>query len=254
MEELYGFHSSATTAVYSMDTQPAADNMLSPPGNYPAGFPSHTAAATAFAEHMFGSGQLLSGSSGISDADSMVAEIQRGGCEEEVSSAIRAKIASHPLYPKLLQAYIDCQKVGAPPEIAKMLDEISGESDVCKRTALVPTCLGADPELDHFMETYCDLLLKYKSDLSKPFDDATTFLNNIKTQLSHLCNGAGMREPKVQVLKEDILVEAYDWLDLEDHWQALCPSVNCMIKRFFYFYFATLGYFSHTFTAFLSTG
>ncbi|EOY20766.1 PREDICTED: homeobox protein knotted-1-like 6 [Theobroma cacao] len=188
MEELYGFHSSATTAVYSMDTQPAADNMLSPPGNYPAGFPSHTAAATAFAEHMFGSGQLLSGSSGISDADSMVAEIQRGGCEEEVSSAIRAKIASHPLYPKLLQAYIDCQKVGAPPEIAKMLDEISGESDVCKRTALVPTCLGADPELDHFMETYCDLLLKYKSDLSKPFDDATTFLNNIKTQLSHLCN------------------------------------------------------------------
>ena len=105
MEELYGFHSSATTAVYSMETQP--ENVLSPPGNYP-GFPSQ---AAAFAEHVFGSGQLLSGSSGISDADSMVAEIQRGSSEEEVSSAIRAKIASHPLYPELLQAYIDCQKV-----------------------------------------------------------------------------------------------------------------------------------------------
>jgi hypothetical protein len=31
--------------------------------------------------------------------------------QEEASCAIRAKIASHPLYPKLLEAYIDCQKV-----------------------------------------------------------------------------------------------------------------------------------------------
>ncbi|XP_022735634.1 homeobox protein knotted-1-like 6 [Durio zibethinus] len=182
MEELCGFHSSATTAAYSMETQ--TENVLSPPGKHP-GFPSQ---AVAFPEHVFGSGQLLSGSSGISDADSMVAEIQRGGSEEEVSSAIRAKIASHSLYPKLLQAYIDCQKVGAPPGIAKMLDEIDGGSDVSKRSDIVPSCLGADPELDHFMETYCEMLVKYKSDLSKPFDEATTFLNSIKTQLSHLCN------------------------------------------------------------------
>ncbi|XWS48183.1 hypothetical protein CRYUN_Cryun13aG0051500 [Craigia yunnanensis] len=160
MDELYGFHSSATTAVYSMETQ--AENVLSPPGNYPV-FPSQ---AAAFPEHVFGSGQLLSGSTGISDCDSMVAEIQRGVSEEEVSSLIRAKIASHPLYPNLLRAYIDCQKVGAPPGIAKVLDEISGESE----------------------ETYFEMLVKYKSDLSKPFDEATTFLNNIKTQLSHLCN------------------------------------------------------------------
>ena len=105
MEELYGFRSSATTAVYSMETQ--AENVLCPPGNYPV-FPSQ---AAAFPEHVFGSLQLLSGSTGISDCDSMVAEIQRGGSEAEVSSAIRAKIASHPLYPKLLQAYVDFQKV-----------------------------------------------------------------------------------------------------------------------------------------------
>lgn len=47
----------------------------------------------------------------MSDDASMVAQIQRVGSEEDVSSAIRAKIASHPFYPKLLQAYIDCQKV-----------------------------------------------------------------------------------------------------------------------------------------------
>lgn len=56
--------------------------------------------------------QMFSGtsSSAISDA----ASIQRNnstGSEDDISSAIRAKIASHPLYPKLLQAYIDCQKV-----------------------------------------------------------------------------------------------------------------------------------------------
>lgn len=31
--------------------------------------------------------------------------------EEESSNAIKAKISSHPLYPKLLEAYFDCQKV-----------------------------------------------------------------------------------------------------------------------------------------------
>jgi len=65
--------------------------------------------------------------SSVSDAASMGAELhqkqqqQSGGVgvgdhsnrnnSEEVSCAIRAKIASHPLYPKLLEAYIDCQKV-----------------------------------------------------------------------------------------------------------------------------------------------
>lgn len=75
---------------------------------------------------LYGSEQFGSGSSGISDAAStVVAELHRNNnnsnantnanannsSEDEVSSAIRTKIASHPLYPKLLQTYIDCQKV-----------------------------------------------------------------------------------------------------------------------------------------------
>ena len=50
--------------------------------------------------------------------------------------------------------------------------------------------MGADPELDEFMETYCDVLVKYKSDLARPFDEATAFLNNIEMQLNTLCNDA----------------------------------------------------------------
>ncbi|KAH7510611.1 hypothetical protein FEM48_ZijujUnG0107300 [Ziziphus jujuba var. spinosa] len=84
----------------------------------------------------FGSDPIFSGSSStaaVSDEASMVvaAEIQRGtsSVDDEVSRVIREKIASHPLYPKLLQAYIDCQKVGAPPEIAGLLDEIRRENE-----------------------------------------------------------------------------------------------------------------------------
>jgi len=41
-------------------------------------------------------------------------------------------------------------QVGAPPEIASLLDEIRRENDICKRD-VVSTYLGADPELDEFM-------------------------------------------------------------------------------------------------------
>ncbi|KAK4357513.1 hypothetical protein RND71_023123 [Anisodus tanguticus] len=110
--------------------------------------------------------------------------------DEDGSNIIKAKIVSHPYYPKLLDAYIDCQKVGVPPEIANLLEEIRQQNDFRKPNA-TSICIGADPELDEFMETYCDKLLKYKSDLSRPFDEATTFLNKIELQLSDLCKDDG---------------------------------------------------------------
>ncbi|KAL5759861.1 hypothetical protein ACOSP7_018370 [Xanthoceras sorbifolium] len=138
----------------------------------------------------FGSDELLSAASAISsEAAPITPEVQR---EEDMSSVIKAKIASHPSYPRLLEAYIDCQKVGAPPEIAYLLDEIRRENDILKRD-IVPTCLGADPELDEFMETYCDMLVRYKSDLARPFDEATTFISKVEMQLRNLCTGASVR-------------------------------------------------------------
>lgn len=189
MDEIYGLNSAAEysdnyKALMSPDnlilpttTADYYQGLLSPPG--------------AFRDHhripIFGSDELLSAASAISEAASFTPEIQR---EEDMSSVIKARIASHPCYPRLLQAYIDCQKVGAPPEIASLLDEIRRENDTCKRD-VVSTYLGADPELDEFMETYCDMLVKYKSDLSRPFDEATTFLSKIETQLSNLCTDEG---------------------------------------------------------------
>ncbi|KAL3644511.1 Homeobox protein knotted-1-like [Castilleja foliolosa] len=118
---------------------------------------------------------------------SAVSESAASNANDDVAN-YKAKIAAHPSYPKLLDAYIDCQKVGAPPEIACLLDEIRREKDVvlCEQDT-VTMCLGLDPELDEFMETYYDLLVKCKTDLSRPFDEATSFLDKIQTQLADLC-------------------------------------------------------------------
>ncbi|CAN4108905.1 unnamed protein product [Withania somnifera] len=102
-----------------------------------------------------------------------------------MSDLIKAQIANHPLYPNLLYAYLQCRKVGAPQEMASVLEEISKENNLI--TSCHSTEIGTDPELDEFMESYCAVLVKYKEELSKPFDEATTFLNNIESQLTSLC-------------------------------------------------------------------
>ncbi|KAG7030118.1 Homeobox protein knotted-1-like 1, partial [Cucurbita argyrosperma subsp. argyrosperma] len=92
-----------------------------------------------------------------------------------MSDMIKTQIINHPLYPKLVSAYIECQKVGAPPQVASLLEEIGRENHPSR------SCieLGADPQLDNFM-----------NELSKPFDEAAMFLTNIELELSNLCKGS----------------------------------------------------------------
>ncbi|KAM2113427.1 hypothetical protein ACFX1Q_022109 [Malus domestica] len=145
-------------------------------------------------EAMFGSNDSVLYSAASEAVSTTI--VQR---EVDVFGAIKARIASHPTYPRLIHAYIECQKVGASPEIAGFLDEIRRKNDLYKKqgdyscnssSMFSSTCLGADPELDEFMETYCDMLVKYKSDLSRTFDEATTFLSKIETQLTNLCTSS----------------------------------------------------------------
>ncbi|KAI3696498.1 hypothetical protein L1987_79516 [Smallanthus sonchifolius] len=206
MEEMYGFHS---TSSYTISPE---TNLISPPENL---------AFHSSVDHYWpfcGSDDLLSvAASVVTDAVSIETipkhiilprrRINRqrdqaksngvvvgddGDDEDEdaFGDTIKERIASHPSFLKLLDAYIDCQKVGAPTEIACLLDDIRHKNDVRKRNATASTSLGADPELDEFMETFCLLLLKYKSDLTRPFDEAATFLRNIETQLRNLSIGA----------------------------------------------------------------
>jgi hypothetical protein len=39
-------------------------------------------------------------------------------------------------------------------------------------------------------EAYCRVLERYKEELSRPFDEAASFLSSVRTQLSTLCGGA----------------------------------------------------------------
>ncbi|XP_016202429.1 homeobox protein knotted-1-like 6 isoform X1 [Arachis ipaensis] len=188
MEEMYGVPS---TAEYADKALMTPENLIFPADYHSflmSASSSSSASAAAATIPMLGSDELLS-AAGIQQQQ------PPHNNEAMASTMMKAKIASHPHYPRLLQAYIDCQKVGAPPEIACLLEEIRRENDLFKRDDVVSTCFGADPELDEFMvmETYCELLVKYKSDLARPFDEATSFLNKIEMQLSNLCcNGASV--------------------------------------------------------------
>lgn len=101
--------------------------------------------------------------------------------------ALKSKIACHPHYPQLLAAYMDCQKVGAPPEVVTVLDEIIQENQLGRHSGTMD--IGVDPELDQFMEAYCQMLIKYHLELTKPFKEARTFLNKMETQLNCLSKG-----------------------------------------------------------------
>ncbi|CAH1417233.1 unnamed protein product [Lactuca virosa] len=203
MEEMYGFHSMSDYTI------PPETNLISP-SDYHG---DHSTSVDHY-RTFYGSGDLLSATASIiTEAVSIAAtpdqtllprrrscrqrdENRNGNVSDDhhvdaCDDIIKARIASHPLYPKLLDAFIDCQKLGAPPEMVCLLDEIRRENDVCMRNAAASTCLGADPELNEFMETYCQVLGKYKSDLARPFDEATVFLNNIETQLGNLCKDDG---------------------------------------------------------------
>jgi hypothetical protein len=41
----------------------------------------------------------------------------------------------------------------------------------------------------NFQDAYCRVLVRYKEELSRPFDEAASFLSSIQEQLSNLCSG-----------------------------------------------------------------
>ncbi|XP_078437992.1 KNOX/ELK homeobox transcription factor [Wolffia australiana] len=92
----------------------------------------------------------------------------------------KAMIMCHPLYPRLLSAYVNCHKLGAPPEVVARLEEICGGGGGGNGR------LGEDPALDQFMEAYCEMLIKYEEELSKPFREALIFLSRMESQFKSI--------------------------------------------------------------------
>ncbi|PNX75952.1 homeobox protein knotted-1-like 2-like [Trifolium pratense] len=107
------------------------------------------------------------------------------------AEAIKAKIIAHPQYSSLLQAYMDCQKVGAPPDVVARMVAARQEFEARQRSSVKSRENSKDPELDQFMEAYYDMLVKYREELTRPIQEAMDFMKRIETQLNTLCNGNG---------------------------------------------------------------
>ncbi|XP_060193607.1 homeobox protein knotted-1-like LET6 isoform X2 [Lycium barbarum] len=107
-----------------------------------------------------------------------------GNSSSSSSSSIKSKIMAHPHYPRLLAAYVNCQKIGAPQEVVARLEEICATSATMGRNS--SGIIGEDPALDQFMEAYCEMLTKYEQELSKPFKEAMVFLSRIDCQFKAL--------------------------------------------------------------------
>ncbi|KAJ0725757.1 putative transcription factor Homeodomain-TALE-KNOX family [Helianthus annuus] len=191
MDEMYGFHSTSTHTI------PPENNLISPDNFIVHSTVDHYLPFCLSDDLLSVAASVVTDTVSVETAPKQIilqrrrinrngVDVGDGDDDDDSGDTIKEKIASHPSFTKLIDAYIDCQKVGAPPEIASLLDDIRQENDVRKRNATVSTCLGVDPELDEFMETFCRLLVKYKSDLTRPFDEAETFIGNIKTQLRNL--------------------------------------------------------------------
>ncbi|KAL0736864.1 hypothetical protein Bca4012_013074 [Brassica carinata] len=135
-------------------------------------------------------------------------------CSSSSSSAsVKAKIMAHPHYHRLLVAYVNCQKVGAPPEVQARLVEtcLSAAAAAAAAAASMGATgsLGEDPGLDQFMEAYCEMLVKYEQELSKPFKEAMVFLHRYgETALDR--NNNGSSEEEVDMNNEFIDPQAED--------------------------------------------
>ncbi|KAL3340290.1 hypothetical protein AABB24_028761 [Solanum stoloniferum] len=106
----------------------------------------------------------------------------------EVIEALKAKIIAHPQCSNLLDAYMGCQKVGAPPEVAARLSAVRQEFEARQRASSTDRDVSKDPELDQFMEAYYDMLVKYREELTRPLQEAMEFMQKIEAQLNMLGN------------------------------------------------------------------
>ncbi|CAL9152788.1 unnamed protein product [Musa hybrid cultivar] len=115
---------------------------------------------------------------------------RRAAASSSDIDTIKASIISHPQYSSLLSAYINCQKIGAPPAVADRLSATAGELEARQRAALGSSHPLTDPDLDRFMEAYCQVLVKYKEELTRPVEEAKEFLRRAESQLNSITDGS----------------------------------------------------------------
>ncbi|KAL6983723.1 Homeobox protein knotted-1-like, partial [Sarracenia purpurea var. burkii] len=112
MDDMYGLHSTMNS--YADNVLMSPENNLMPAEYYQS---FYSPGGDYYRTPVFGSDELISAASAISEAASITPGVRRNDEDrDDLSGVIKAKIASHPFYPRLLEAYIDCQKVAVITE------------------------------------------------------------------------------------------------------------------------------------------
>ncbi|XP_027359458.1 protein KNATM [Abrus precatorius] len=101
--------------------------------------------------------------------------------EEENNEILKRRISSHPLYGLLVEAHLDCLKVG---DISNLDNEL--KMDQMQATKKQNLGMFSQSELDLFMEAYCLALGKLKEAMEEPQQKSMTFINNMHSQLREL--------------------------------------------------------------------
>ncbi|CAI8595048.1 unnamed protein product [Vicia faba] len=99
---------------------------------------------------------------------------------EENSEILKRRISNHPLYEFLVEAHLDCLKVG---DISNLEIEKKDKKKTMKKQNLD---MLSQSELDLFMEAYCLALNKLKEAMEEPQQNSMAFINNMHSQLREL--------------------------------------------------------------------
>ncbi|KAK9706362.1 hypothetical protein RND81_07G119200 [Saponaria officinalis] len=140
---------------------------------------------------------------------------------------IKAQIMAHPHYPRLLSSFLNCQKVGAPPEVVARLEEVEAMTVSQGGGGGGGGYIGEDPSLDQFMEAYCEMLSKYEQELSKPFKEAMLFLSNIESQFKALnLSSSSSDSPSFDLVRTAYYRNASSEEDIDGNENLIDPSAE----------------------------
>ncbi|KAE9600228.1 hypothetical protein Lalb_Chr14g0370701 [Lupinus albus] len=102
--------------------------------------------------------------------------------DQESNDILKRRISSHPLYGLLVEAHLECLKVGEISNLDSVL-KIDHQMQSMKKQNLG---MFSQTELDLFMEAYCMSLGQLKEAIEEPQKKSMAFINNMHSQLREL--------------------------------------------------------------------
>ncbi|KAH0976071.1 hypothetical protein GBA52_017970 [Prunus armeniaca] len=114
---------------------------------------------------------------------------------------LKNRISTHPLYGLLVEAHLDCLKVGG------ISGDLDLEGDVSRDMKQLDNKYKASEnrqsDLDHFMEAYCLALGKLKEAMEEPQQTSMAFISNMHLQLKEL-TGSHQPEPATSLSGQSV--------------------------------------------------